>query len=185
MVFRQTVFERLDDAGSRDGTSHKGNADRYERLWRQRRRRQSSPKAVAVSGDSCEAGNSVGTDELVDFATFYVGRAVIAQRRGCVAGFRPRLRYSLRKILEVGAHVERGGSIAPDFPGRFGVAQTIEEPGFLLSSENGLGGAVFAEIRDLDAAKMDGLGRPTAIVSSPRIENFHGGFRHEFGKVVA
>ena len=77
------------------------------------------------------------------------------------------------------------GGVAPDLPGRLRTAQALEEPRLLLGAKNRLCRLVFAEIGDLIAAKADRLRRLAAVVSAPRIHDFHRFFRHEFRKMRA
>ena len=49
MVFREAMFERLDEAGRGDRAGDEGGADRFEGARRQSLRRQARPEAVAVA----------------------------------------------------------------------------------------------------------------------------------------
>src|SRR5580698_4735950 len=138
---------------------------------------------MAISRHGGKPGDSVGTNEIVDFAALNICTAkVVAQ--SCVSRTRPSLGYTRRQVLRISSHVEGGYGIAPDFPGCFGFPQPLQKPGFLFGAENGLRRLIPAEIRNLGAGIADGGWRVAAVVSATRIEYFHGFLRHECRKVV-
>ncbi len=143
MLFRKAMFKRFHDSGSRDRTRNESNADRLEGLWRESLGGETCPKTVPVASHGSETGNSVVTDEIVDFAALDIGRAVVPSAK---AGDRnPRIRLpgqadgqARRQILWIGAHVKRGDRVTPDLPRRFRIPQALQKPCFLLGSENAL-----------------------------------------------
>src|ERR1700685_108769 len=103
---------------------------------------------MAISRHGGETGDSVGTNEIVDFAALNVCTAkVVAQ--SCVSRTRPSLGQTGRQVLRIAAHVEGGYGVPPDFPGCFGFPQALEKPVFLFGAENGLRRLIPAEIRNL------------------------------------
>src|ERR1700730_7616550 len=118
MVFRHAVLQCFDQTWGRDRTRHKSNAYRHKWLRREGFRSQSGPEAMAISRHSGEASDSVGLHKIVYLTTLYICGAVIPSTEAGIAGSGPRLRYSLRDVLRVGAHIKSGGSVAPNLPGR-------------------------------------------------------------------
>src|ERR1700738_5261891 len=98
---------------------------------------------MAISRHGREPGDSVSLNEIVYLAAFHVGGAVIASTKAGVAGAGPRLGYSRRQVLWIGAHIQGCRGVSPNLPGGLRGAQSLQEPGFLLGAKNGLSGAVF------------------------------------------
>jgi hypothetical protein len=73
---------------------------------------------MPISGDRREASNSMLVNKIVDFAAFHVRAAVIPASKAGVSGAGPRLGQAGRKVLRVGAHVQRGRGVTPDLPRR-------------------------------------------------------------------
>src|SRR5580704_2882045 len=184
MVFPQAVLQGFDKSWRGNRPCHKSNTNRNKRLWWQCARCQSCPKAVAVSCHRGKTRDSVGLDEVINLAPLCVRGAVVSQRRSPVTFSWPWLPGSLRQVLQIGTHIERGRGIAPNFPGRFRFPQAFEKPGLLFGAENGLRWTVFREIRNLDIAEADRRRRLPATVGSARIQNFHRLFSNELRKVI-
>ena len=140
---------------------------------------------MAISGHRSETSDAAGLNKIIDLSALHIRRTVISSWENSVTGFGPRLARSLRQVLQIGAHVKSGGRIAPNLPSRFRVAKAFQKPGPLLSTKNGLRGLVLAEICDLHPPEADRGRRPTAIVGSPPIQDFHSTFRNELRKVIA
>jgi len=71
----------------------------------------------AVASDGGEAGDSVGANEVIDFAAFDIGGAVVAATKTSVSGAGPRLGDAGRKVLRIGAKIQSSGGVAPNLPG--------------------------------------------------------------------
>src|SRR6202035_5939925 len=125
MVFRQDMFQSLNDRGRREGACHKGNPDRHEGLWREALRRQPRPKAMAISGHRGETGDAAGLNKIIDLSALHIRRTVISSWENSVTGLGPRLARSLRQVLQIGAHVKSGGRRAPKLSQRLRSSQAV------------------------------------------------------------
>jgi len=101
----------------------KRDSDRFEGPRRQILGCETGPEAVPVAGYGYEAGNSVFPHEVIDFSALHVCRAVVSSARTRIETSKarawPGFRHTAGEVLRVGAHVERGNRVAPDFPCRF------------------------------------------------------------------
>src|SRR5580700_2806042 len=185
MAFGKAMLVCLYHSRRRDRTSHKSNTDRRKWFRRKRLRGQPCPEAMAISSHGREPRDSVRLNEIVYLAAFDVGGAVIASTKAGVACAGPRFRYSRRQVLWIGAHIQGRRGVSPNLPGCLRVAQSFEEPGFLLCAKNGLSGAVFREISDLHPGESNRTRRLAAVVGASRVQNLHRLFRNKLRKIVA
>src|ERR1700683_688781 len=155
MVFWQSMFQRLDQSRGRNRTRNKSNPYGDKRLWGKRLRGQSRPKTVTISGHRDKAVDSVGLDKVIDLPSLHICRAVISHRGNSVIPSWPWLRQTLRQVLQIGSHVERGRGIAPYLPGRLRGAQAFQKPRLLLGAKDRLRWPISVEIRNLHATESD------------------------------
>src|SRR5215470_14889750 len=93
-------------------------------------------------------------NEIVDFGALVIGTTDVAAAKAGIAGTGPRAcNHSWRKVLRVGAHIQRRSCAAPDFPGSFRIPQLFQKPRFLLGTENRLGRSILPSVRHLLIAK--------------------------------
>src|SRR5438552_9148441 len=170
MLLREFVLHRLDHPRRGNRSGDEGDADRCEFLWRQCLCREPGPETVTVAGNRGEAGDTFARDEVVDLAAFDECARVITAAEAGVARAWPGFGDAARQILRIGAHLERAGRIAPDFPGRARGLEPIEEPGLLRRAEYTLRRFVFLEIGNLGVAEADRRGRVAAAVAASGVE---------------
>src|SRR5882724_1737103 len=140
---------------------------------------------MAVACHGGESGNSVGANEVIDFAALDVCAAVIAAAKTGVSCSGPRLGDTGRKVLRIRAKVQSSGSVAPDLPRRLRFQQPIEKPSFLFGAENRLRWLVLAEIRKLLAAETNGFWWMAAVVGAASVEYLECFLRKKFRKILA
>src|SRR5579863_39110 len=116
MLLRKAVLEGFDHARSGDRTGHEGDSDWLEFRRRQRFCSVAGPKAVAVACHGRESCDLVIAHEIINLCAFDVRRAVVSAAKPGVSSALPRLPYTSRQILRIGAHIQRRRRIPPDFP---------------------------------------------------------------------
>src|SRR5215470_8863132 len=123
-------------------------------------------------------------NEIVDFGALVIGTTDVAAAKAGIPGTGPRAcNHSWRKVLRVGAHIQRRSCAAPDFPGSFRIPQLFQKPRLLLGTEQGLRGIRLADVGNLLVPETDGVGRIASVVVSAAIEYLKDLFRHELGIV--
>src|SRR5215469_159693 len=183
------MFEGLHDPRGGDGSGYERDADGFERFRWQMLGGKPGPETVTVASDGYKACDSVVTNKVIDFSTLNVGGAMISrpdpgiESRVCLTG--PIFDQAAREILWVGAHVERGHRITPDFPCGLRLFQLFQKPGLLFGSENGRGRLTFAKIGNFLITEPDRCRRMAAVICTSGIEDFEGLLRHQSRKVVA
>src|ERR1043165_5259866 len=120
-----------------------------QKLWRW-------PEAAAVARDDGEARDLRVANEAVDFSALCVSGAVVTSTQSCVGVLGPRLLGETRgQVLRVGAPVQRGQRVAPDFPRRRRSLEPVLEPCLLLRPENRLGRRAPLRIGDMRIVEPD------------------------------
>lgn len=144
MIFRKTMFERLDDAWRRNRACHESDANRFESFRWQTLRGEASPETMPVARDGREAGDSVVADEVVDLTALDVRGAVIASAgagvKSRVSSTGPRFGQTRGKVLRVGAHVERSNRVAQIFHVAFDFSNRSRNHAFCSAPRMVVGG---------------------------------------------
>src|SRR5215467_1620886 len=128
MIVRQTVLHAFDEGRCRDRAGNESNADRLEKLGRERFCRKPRPESVPISGHRNETGDAAILDEIADFGALHIGAAEITQREARVSEPWPGLRDTLGQILRIGSAVQRADGVAPDLPRRLRSLESLEKP---------------------------------------------------------
>src|ERR1700733_10305320 len=119
MVLRGGMLEGFQHSWSRDRARYEGDSDRLEFCRRESFRRVASPEAVSIARHCGESGDAVIAEEIVDFRAFDVCGTVIAAAESGISSPGPRFANASGEILRVGAHIQRGRGVPPNFPGCF------------------------------------------------------------------
>src|SRR6201993_4955580 len=129
--------------------------------------------------------NRMLLNEIVNFTALLIGSAGLPAAKAGIPRAGPcACNHPWRKVLRVGAHIQRRSCASPDFPGSFRIPQSFQKPRFLLGSEQGLRGIRLADVRNLLVPKTDGVGRIASVVIPTAIEYLKHLLRHELRIVL-
>src|SRR5882757_123042 len=129
--------------------------------------------------------NRMLLNEIVDFTALVIGSADIRAAKAGIPSTGPgACNHPWRKVLRVGAHIERCSGASPDLPGSFRIPQSFQKPRFLLGSEQGLRGIGLTEVRNLLLPETDGVGRFASVVIPAAIDDLKHLLRHELRIVL-
>ena len=108
-------------------------------------------------------------NEIVNFTALVIGSADVSATKAGIPSTGPgACNHPWRKVLRVGAHIQRRSCASPDLPGSFRIPQSFQKPRFLLGSEDGLRGIRPTEVRNLLVPETDGVGRFASVVIPDR-----------------
>src|SRR5688500_6668688 len=137
MILRHVVLGTLRHRGRGDGAGDGVAAARLERARWQCFRGATGPERMTIAGDDREPADALLTHEVEDLRALRHVATPVAGTERCVARAGPRARSDAgRKILRIGAPVERAERVAPDLPGRGRALQLLQEPPLLHSAEH-------------------------------------------------
>src|SRR5882757_4652539 len=129
--------------------------------------------------------NPMLLNEIVNFTTLLIGIADVPVAKVGIPSTGPgACNHPWRKVLRVGAHVQRRSCASPDLPGSFRIPQSFQKPRFLLGSEEGLRGIRLTEVRNLLVPERDSVGRFASVVIPTAIEYLKHLLRHELRIVL-
>src|ERR1700676_3255755 len=138
---------------------------------------------MSVTGEGRKTRDASLSNQVVDLGPFKIRVAVVSSRDACVAGARPWSSDPGRKVLRVGAPVERAFGVSPEFPCRGGGAQTLKEPFLLLYAENCLRWRIFAKIRYCRSTETNFAGWMAASIAPTAVEYLKGLLGDKFRKL--
>src|SRR5882762_1288848 len=116
--------------------------------------------------------NPMLLNEIANFTALLIGSAdVPASKAGIPSSGPGACNHPWRKVLRVGAHIQRRSCASPDLPGSFRIPQSFQKPRFLLGSEQGLRGIGLTEVRNLLLPETDGVGRFASVVIPAAIDD--------------
>src|ERR1051326_6740978 len=119
-----------------------------------------------------KSSDPVLLNEIVDFTALLIRIAEVNAAKAGKPRTGPRAcNHSWRKVLRVGAHIQRRSCASPDLPGSFRIPQLFQKPRFLLFSKDGLRGIGLAEVVNLPVPKTDGIGRIASVVVPAAIDH--------------
>src|SRR6185369_7111458 len=91
--------------------------------------------------------NRMLSNEIVDFTALLIGSADVPAAKAGIPSTGPcACNHPWRKVLRVGAHIQRRSCASPDLPSSFRIPQSFQKPRFLLGSEDGLRGVGFRRV---------------------------------------
>src|SRR5258707_1078159 len=129
--------------------------------------------------------NPMLLNEIVNFTTLLIeGADVRAAKAGIPSTGPGACNHPWRKVLRVGAHIQRRSCASPDLPGSFRIPQSFQKPRFLLGSEKGLRGIRLTDVRNLPVPETDGVGRFASVVIPTAIDDLKHLLRHELRIVL-
>src|ERR1700681_2786866 len=104
---------------------------------------------MSVARHRGKSGNPVFLDEIIDFTALAIGRADVPAAKAGIPSTGPgACNHPWRKVLGVGAHIQRRSCASPYFPSSFRIPQSFQKPRFLLGSEQGLRGIRLPDVRN-------------------------------------
>src|SRR5882762_6296295 len=140
---------------------------------------------MPVSRHRGKPRNRMLLNEIVNFTALLIGTADVAAAKAGVPSTGPgACNHPWRKVLRVGAHVQRRSCASPDLPRSFRIPQSFQKPRFLLGSEDGLRGIRLTEVLNLLVPETDGLGRFASVIIPAAIEYLKHLLRHELRIVL-
>src|SRR4029077_15891195 len=140
---------------------------------------------MPVACHRSKSRNRVLLNEIVDFAALVIGSAdVAAAKAGIPSTWPGACNHPWRKVLWVGAHIQRCSCASPDLPSSFRIPQSFQKPRFLLGSEKGLRGIRLTDGRNFLVPETDGVGRFAPVVIPTAIEYLNHLLRQELRIVL-
>src|SRR6266576_3993535 len=129
--------------------------------------------------------NPMLVNEIVDFTALLIESAGVRAAKAGIPSTGPgACNHPWRKVLRVGAHIQRRSCASPDLPGSFRSPQSFQKPRFLLGSEQGLRGIRLTEVRNLLLPETDVVGRFASVVIPAAIDYLEHLLRHELRIVL-
>src|SRR5882672_2021190 len=129
--------------------------------------------------------NPMLLNEIVNFTALLIGSADVPAAKAGIPSTGPgACNHPWRKVLRVGAHIQRRSCASPDLPGSFRIPQSFQKPRFLLGSEQGLRGIRLTEVRNLLLPETDGVGRFASVIIPAAINYLEHLLRHELRIVL-
>src|SRR5882757_8765172 len=116
--------------------------------------------------------NRMLLNEIVDFTALVIGSADVPAAKAGIPSTGPgACNHPWRKVLRVGAHIQRRSCASPYLPGSFRIPQPFQKPRFLLGSEDGLRGIRLTQVRNLLVPETDGVGWFASVVIPAAIDD--------------